>query len=88
MVTTWSDKNTSLRDYGHKEWGGMLRDFYYPRWKTYITYLQDKLDGKKVEEPDFYSMERMWVESNSTYEFQETLEIVKKVKSLFEKYYK
>lgn len=88
LVTTWSDKNTSLRDYGHKEWGGMLRDFYYPRWKTYITYLQDKLDGKKVEEPDFYSMERMWVESNSTYEFQETLEIVKKVKSLFEKYYK
>lgn len=88
LITTWTDRNTHQRDYAHKEWGGMLRDFYYPRWQMYIAYLQDKLDGKEVEEPDFYPIERKWVEANNKYEFQNTSEVVKIAKQLFEKYYK
>ena len=86
LVGTWSDKNTSLRDYGHKEWGGMLRDFYYPRWKTYITYLEDKMDGKYVKEPDFYPMERKWVESYNKYDFIK-VNAVDTAIQIFRKYY-
>lgn len=85
LVGTWSDRNTSLRDYGHKEWGGMLRDYYYPRWNTYVSYLQDKLEGKDVKEPDFYPGEKKWVESHNEYKV-ETTDVVKLAKSLFEKY--
>lgn len=35
-----------LRDYAHKEWNGLLRDFYYKRWEKYWQVLQDQLDGK------------------------------------------
>ncbi|MDO4216197.1 MAG: alpha-N-acetylglucosaminidase C-terminal domain-containing protein, partial [Bacteroidales bacterium] len=35
-----------LRDYAHKEWQGLLKDFYYPRWQKYWQILQDELDGR------------------------------------------
>lgn len=87
LIGTWSDRNTSLRDYGHKEWGGMLRDFYYPRWKKYISYLQDKLDGKELKEPEFYPEEREWVESYNKYECTNDNSIIL-AKLLFYKYFK
>lgn len=87
LVGTWSDSNTSLRDYGHKEWGGMLRDYYYPRWKTYVSYLQEKLEGKDVNEPDFYLEEKKWVDSHNEYKIKPT-DVVKLAKSLFEKYHR
>lgn len=59
QIGTWSDKNTSLRDYGHKEWGGMLKDYYYPRWKNYLDFLKNRLEGGvSSQEPDSYLMEK------------------------------
>ena len=60
-------QETALRDYGHREWGGMLKDYYYPHWKSYLTYLEEQLEGKTVAEPDLYPAEREWVESHNEY---------------------
>lgn len=87
LIGTWSDKNTPLRDYGHKEWGGMLKDFYYVRWKGYISYLKDKLAGKECKEPDFFESERQWVESYNKYELKQ-VDALNLAKDLFYKYYK
>lgn len=50
QITTWGNRYCAdtgkLRDYAHKEWQGILKDFYYPRWKKYFSVLQDELDGK------------------------------------------
>lgn len=50
QITTWGNRYCAdtgkLRDYAHKEWQGILRDFYYPRWQHYWQVLQDELDGK------------------------------------------
>lgn len=50
QITTWGNEycaNTGkLRDYAHKEWEGLLRDFYYPRWQYYFSIMQQELDGK------------------------------------------
>lgn len=50
QITTWGNEycaNTGkLRDYAHKEWEGLLRDFYYPRWQHYFSLMQQELDGK------------------------------------------
>lgn len=50
QITTWGNRYCAdtgkLRDYAHKEWEGLLKDFYYPRWVKYWSVLQDELDGK------------------------------------------
>ena len=50
QITTWGDRycaNTGkLRDYAHKEWEGILKDFYYPRWEKYWSVLEEQIDGK------------------------------------------
>lgn len=38
QITTWGNRIAAdkggLRDYAHREWNGLLKDFYYMRWKT------------------------------------------------------
>lgn len=50
QITTWGNRYCAdtgkLRDYAHKEWQGILRDFYYPRWQKYFATMQDQFDGK------------------------------------------
>lgn len=49
QITTWGDRYCAdtgkLRDYAHKEWSGLLREFYYPRWQHFFGILQQELDG-------------------------------------------
>ena len=42
-----------LRDYSYREWGGMLRDFYYPRWKKWF-------DSGMADDIDWYEWEHQW----------------------------
>ena len=86
LIGTWTVQATNLRDYGHKEWGGMLKDYYYPRWNAYLDYLSQQLDGKDVQEPDLYPGERAWVESHNVYQVSGA-HPVKTALKMFEKYY-
>ena len=38
QVTYWGPDNihTDLRDYAHKEWAGIIKDIYRPRWATFF----------------------------------------------------
>lgn len=42
LVTTWGERTASekgkLHDYAHREWSGLLADFYKPRWQHWIDY--------------------------------------------------
>lgn len=42
LLTTWGDEATSerapLHDYSYREWQGLLRDFYYVRWKSWFDH--------------------------------------------------
>lgn len=71
QITTWGNRVAAdqggLRDYAHKEWNGILKDFYYMRWKTYFEYLTRILDGERVEEPDFYALEELWTKDSAPY---------------------
>lgn len=50
QITTWGNRYCAdtgkLRDYAHKEWEGILKDFYYPRWVKYWSVLEEQIDGK------------------------------------------
>lgn len=86
QVTTWGNRNAAdnggLRDYAHKEWNGLLKDFYYTRWKLYLDYLSQQLDGQNPEKIDFYSVEEPWTKLTNPYTaFPEgdCVDIVKKI---------
>ena len=54
QITTWgarvnADKG-KLRDYAHKEWSGLLSDFYFVRWKAYIDGLRAVLKDPTSED--------------------------------------
>lgn len=42
LISTWGDKASSdrsgLRDYSYRQWQGMLKDYYYPRWKYFFEH--------------------------------------------------
>lgn len=75
QITTWGDRvcanNGGLRDYAHKEWNGILKDFYYKRWAAYWQTLQDVLDGKPMVELDYYAMEEPWTLAHNPYPAKE-----------------
>ena len=65
QITTWSFKDSNLHEYAHREWAGLLRDFYKPRWTLYFDYLDLKMKGERPEKPDFYSFESTWNQQKS-----------------------
>ena len=71
QITTWGNRTCAddggLRDYAHKEWNGILKDFYYKRWSEYWKTLQDVLDGKPEVKLDYYAMEEPWTLADNHY---------------------
>lgn len=71
QITTWGNRIASdqggLHDYAHREWNGLLRDFYYMRWKQYFKELTSRLEGNAPHEIDFYSLEEAWAKRHDPY---------------------
>lgn len=71
QITTWGNRFSAndggLRDYAHKEWNGILKDFYYKRWSAYWQVLRDVLAGKPMIELDYYAMEEPWTKATNIY---------------------
>jgi len=58
QITTWGNRvcadKGGLRDYANKEWEGLLKDFYYPRWQAYMRALADQMSANS--RPDIDAM--------------------------------
>ena len=56
QITTWGNRTCAneggLRDYAHKEWNGLLKDFYYMRWKTYLDGLSAEMEMMTKPRPE------------------------------------
>ncbi|RYX82026.1 alpha-N-acetylglucosaminidase [bacterium] len=46
LVTTWSGKIDELNDYAHRQWAGLMRDYYLPRWQAFFDDHRAVLEGK------------------------------------------
>lgn len=69
QITYWGpdDAGTELHEYANKEWSGMLRDFYLPRWEMFIRELNARLDGKPAGEVKYFDFEKRWTEQRNAY---------------------
>ena len=92
QITTWGDRvcanNGGLRDYAHKEWNGILKDFYYKRWAAYWQTLQDVLDGKPMVELDYYAMEEPWTLAHNPYPAKGEGDCITVAKEVYKKVFK
>ncbi|PSL47836.1 alpha-N-acetylglucosaminidase [Chitinophaga niastensis] len=62
QITYWGPDNpdTDLHEYANKEWSGLMRNYYIPRWKMFIAALTAQLEGKEFKQPDFFAWEKNW----------------------------
>ena len=86
LIGTWTEELSLVRDYAHKEWGGMLRDYYLPRWTNYIAYLKGTLEGQILTIPDSFQAERRWVNAHNKYSIVANADPVETARKLYNKY--
>lgn len=89
QVTTWGNRVATdeggLRDYAHKEWNGLLRDFYYNRWKVWIDRQKAQLNGAPVKAIDFYAIEEPWTKQTNPYSSQAEGDVIEVAKEVYAK---
>jgi len=69
LVTLWGDKESILREYSCRQWAGLIRGFYKPRWELFFQYLNRAMVGGVA--PDLKDFDRkvkdqewQWVNSH------------------------
>lgn len=71
QITTWGNRvaadDGGLHDYAHREWNGLLRDFYYLRWKTWLDEQLKSFEGGQPKTIDFYALEEPWALKHNSY---------------------
>lgn len=70
LITLWGDKKSSyvLNDYGAREYGGLIRDYYLARWKIYLNMVSESLlNNKPMNEHDFYHDSESFINESKPY---------------------
>ena len=71
IITYWGpdSPNTSLRDYAHKEWAGLIKDVYLPRWKNFFDYHRKCIEGIPATFVDPVEVEIAWAKQTNFYPY-------------------
>lgn len=92
LITLWGDKESGLHEYSCRQWSGLIRDFYKPRWAQYFVYLRQKMErGDRMEETVFdegiKNWEWKWVNTTGGgYSEEPVGEVLSTVRRLYSKY--
>ena len=70
LITTWGGlKNANgggLRDYSNRQWAGLTKDYYYPRWQKWINDVKEAMkNNTAVPSTDWFLMEWEWANLKS-----------------------
>lgn len=70
IITVWGNRESAymLHNYAYKEWSGVLKDVYYPRWRDFFTQLVLEMEtGEKQPEIDYFAMDERWTRMTNPY---------------------
>ncbi|MEU7517547.1 alpha-N-acetylglucosaminidase, partial [Streptomyces sp. NPDC042898] len=72
ILTTWGDRGPSetggLHDYANREWAGLVRDVYAPRWAAYFASLDSALvSGAEPVAIDWFARDDAWARGHQPY---------------------
>lgn len=91
LLTLWGDKNSVLHEYANRQWAGLLKGFYKPRWQQfYAAAMEAARQGKKYDDKAFdekiKEWEWRWVNSREPYATRPVGDAVQTAKGLWQKY--
>ena len=75
ILTTWGDRTASqdLHEYGNRDWSGLVRTYYAPRWQLYFNSLNTALATNTAPQSiDWYAFGDAWNRSTAHYASQPT----------------
>lgn len=72
QITLWGEKNSPLHEYARKEWSGLIRGFYLPRWERYLRELESAMNGRATRNDSLFTeqiktWEESWTRSRDAY---------------------
>jgi len=92
LITLWGDKESGLHEYSCRQWAGLIKDFYKPRWQQYFGVLRQKMEtGARMEttafEQSIKDWEWKWVNTKGVEYAEEPVgDAVEVVKGIYKKY--
>jgi Alpha-N-acetylglucosaminidase (NAGLU). len=91
LITLWGDQNSGLHEYACKQWSGMLKDFYLPRWQQFYKAAIAALDNNQVFDQKAFEekmkvWEWKWVNKRGGYRTVPVGDAVETAKRLFAEY--
>lgn len=92
LITLWGPRESGLHEYAQREWAGMLRGFYRPRWEMMLTRMRralaekTPLDAARLEE-DLRDFDESWVHGSESYPETPSGDTLEVAQSLWEKYH-
>lgn len=69
LITYWGDDNpkTPVYDYSNREWAGLLKDYYLPRWQWFIKDHHNRLLNQPADSLDLFQFAVNWSEKRGGY---------------------
>ncbi|MET3498490.1 alpha-N-acetylglucosaminidase [Mucilaginibacter rubeus] len=92
LVTLWGDKESGLREYSNRQWAGLIKEYYKPRWVMYFGQLDKSLSTKtdfnaEAFDKQVKDWEWQWVNKHdNAYTDTAKGDAIEKSKQLFAKY--
>ena len=91
LVTLWGGKNSPLHEYSNRQWAGLIKGFYKPRWQMFFTGLNQSLVNKQpfdgaAFENKVKDWEWAWVNKHDKYLGIVTGNSVEVAQKMFKKY--
>lgn len=92
QITLWSSPEiTEFHDYANKQWSGLIRDYYMPRWKMFVDDCKDVLrTGGSFDRTNFQnrilSHAVEWSDKKDLYEIESNLDAIELAKEFVNKY--
>lgn len=83
LITTWGEEVNAnqggLRDYSYRQWGGMMKDFYLPRWEYFFN------NDMTFPPGGWFEMERQWaLDKNQRYSNEPKGDTKETIRSIIE----
>ncbi|MEG1659040.1 MAG: alpha-N-acetylglucosaminidase TIM-barrel domain-containing protein [Bacteroides sp.] len=86
IITTWTYSDSNLKDYAHREYAGLINDYYKPRWISFVKALRIEVNGGQFVQPNFFSGEQAWVNDTKAYATLPERDVLATVTSLYNRY--
>lgn len=92
IITQWGAKNTVLNNYAQRQYSGLMRDLYYPRWKVFfedaVKSLEQNSELNDSTILKISDLEDDWVKSQKEYTGKNNQNYVSVARKIYKTYLK